>query len=168
MIKLLYNKVILIICFSVILIVISGSLTPLFYINCTSSQPRGIYCKVLFQSNFKPGDLVLVQIPRYISQRNSNWLRNDILLLKQIGAVAGDEIKITDQCIFINDQIVGPISDKDSLGRPLPKIRGNFTIKPGHFLPISTHIPNSFDGRYFGQIPLKSIKGKVIPIFLFD
>jgi type IV secretory pathway protease TraF len=51
----------------------------------------------------------------------------------------------------------------DSKGRPMPSILRAGTIPPGLALMLADH-PGSFDSRYFGLIPLASLR-RVEPVF---
>jgi type IV secretory pathway protease TraF len=74
---------------------------------------------------------------------------------------------IANDRMMINQEYIGPIFKRDSQGKPLPEIRGSFRIKPGCFLPLATAIPNSFDGRYFGSVPMRLIVGKAKLVLIF-
>ena len=109
---------------------------------------------------------VPVQARPYVYGRG--WLPNGGLLLKNLQALPGDLVSITNDRIMINQQYYGPVFSKDSQGRPLPELRGLFRIQPGYFLPLATAVPDSFDGRYFGPVPLWLIMGEAKPVLLFN
>lgn len=163
------RKVFTVIIVSLILMLLSPFIKTPLYLNLTPSEKLGIYLLTPLKTNPMPGDLVLFAVPNqakpYILGRG--WMKEGGMLLKHIGAVKGDKVLIDEESIFINGKYIGPVSQNDSKGLPLPKLRGEFKIKPDHFLPIATNIPNSFDGRYFGPVPYKLIKGEAIPIFLW-
>jgi conjugative transfer signal peptidase TraF len=141
-----------------------------FYINYSASEPVGFYYKTQFDGCLQKGELVFLEVPRqarpYLWGRG--WMRPGELLLKNVGAIAGDQILITTTAIYINEKYIGPIRKRDSQNRPLPVLRGNFEIEPGNFLPIATNRPNSFDGRYFGPVSQCLIRGKAKPILIFQ
>jgi conjugative transfer signal peptidase TraF len=114
------------------------------------------------------GDLVIMDLPEqakpYVYGRL--WLQPGWPLLKNVGAVAGDEYQITAAAITVNGKNCGPVFAVDGRGRALPRLRGCFKVIDGYFLPLST-FSRSFDGRYFGTAPLKLIRGKAIPILIF-
>jgi conjugative transfer signal peptidase TraF len=58
------------------------------------------------------------------------------------------------------------VRSADSLGRPLPSILQEGVIPPGMALLLAEH-PGSFDSRYFGPVPLASLR-KTEPVFLFN
>lgn len=139
------------------------------YLNLSDSEPWGIYRLTPFDGHLFIGELVIMEVPvparPYVYGRG--WLPEDGLLLKSIGAMPGDQVMIASDGIRINQQYFGPVFKQDSQGKPLPELRGSFRIQPGYFLPLATAIPNSFDGRYFGPVPLRMILGKAKPILIF-
>lgn len=141
----------------------------LIYFNSSKSLPVGFYVKVPFETPLKAGDLVIVKVPaemhEYVYQRN--WLKQDTPLLKIVYALPGDTYSINDEAVFVNGKYAGAIFTKDKSGLPLPRIRGVFTVEDGHFLPMAVRFPDSFDGRYFGQISQNLIIAKVKPLFIF-
>ena len=56
---------------------------------------------------------------------------------------------------------------RDSHGRPMPKAEnfGSQTIPGGLALVLSDRHPGGFDSRYFGLVPMASLR-KVEPVFL--
>ena len=51
---------------------------------------------------------------------------------------------------------------------PMPMLAlGAYEVEAARFLPIGKHV-NSFDGRYYGTVPLANIKYKVIPLFTWE
>jgi len=145
-----------------------------YFINLSSSMPYGIY-RVKKPCGFKRGDAVILHPPKEVADEieKRHWLPKGWPLLKYIGAVEGDKYctkssLFTVSCSFyINDGYIGLVSECDSQGLPLTHIKGCHVVKKNNFLPISTYIKNSFDGRYFGEIPLSSIQGIAEPILTF-
>jgi conjugative transfer signal peptidase TraF len=139
-----------------------------YYINLSHSVPLGLY-QVIPPDNLKTGDLVVFEPPQgarfLIHQRH--WLPNGWPLIKYVGAGEGDTYAIQGDSFTINDKYMGPVYERDSQGKALPYIGGRYRVERNTFLPISTHINDSFDGRYFGSVPLSSIKGKLSPIWIF-
>jgi conjugative transfer signal peptidase TraF len=139
-----------------------------YYINLSHSVPLGLY-QVIPPDNLKTGDLVVFEPPQgarfLIHQRH--WLPNGWPLIKYVGALAGDSYSVIEGSFFINSKYVGSVYERDSQGKALPSRGGRFIVERNTFLPVSTHINNSFDGRYFGSVPLSSIKGKLSPIWTF-
>lgn len=157
-----------VILFFLLLQIASFYWTPRYYFNISASEPLGLYRKIPFNGKLKRGELVLMKVPpgarAYVYGRK--WLPPGCLLLKNVGALPGDEYRISDTTFEINQCYIGPISRFDSHRKPLPRLRGIFRVPNGYFLPVSQYIPNSFDGRYFGPVPYGLIQGKAVPVLI--
>jgi conjugative transfer signal peptidase TraF len=138
------------------------------YVNLSNCEPLGIYT-VTPCHHLKIGDMIMIETPKnarpYIYGRG--WLPKGWPLLKTVGAVAGDNYRITNKSFYISSKYVGPIFSYDSQGKPLPRLRGQFTVEKGHILPVAPLLKSSFDGRYFGPVPLRSVIGKAKIIIKF-
>lgn len=139
-------------------------------LNLTDSMPKGLYLmRSPSQSFIRRGDIIEFTPPgwttEYIYRRH--WLAEGTPLLKHVGAVPGDRVDITDVAISINGIYSGPVQNVDSQGLSLPALRGAFVVPQGYIFPLSKHIPNSFDGRYFGCISIAQIRNIAEPIFVF-
>ena len=145
------------------------SLPPntLFY-NRSGSMPLGYYLAIP-SKNIQKGDLVCIELPKemesYAIERG--WIKPGELLLKKVGAMYGETYEITDRLIQIEGKYVGPVYEQDRKGQTMPVRRGTFTVKKNHFLPVAEQSPTSFDGRYYGDVPMESIITKVIPLVTF-
>lgn len=145
-------------------------------VNATASMPRGIYR--LAPGAPERGDLVSVCLEDgsfatlaldrgYLLPGSCpNGLEP---LLKRVAGMPGDLLEIGQDGIAINGKL-WPQSravSRDSLGRPLPEARGfgSRTIPAGLALVLSDRHPGGFDSRYFGLVPMASLR-KVEPIFL--
>lgn len=148
-----------------------------FYLNVSDSEPIGLYQAIasgeenakLRRGQLTYGDYVLFTPPPnawpYVYGRG--WLSRGCLLLKNVAALPGDQARITERAIFINNRYLGPIKKRDRAGLPLPKLRGPIVIPAKHFLPLATRIPNSFDGRYFGPVSIARVKHVVRPVLVW-
>lgn len=145
-------------------------LGPPLLVNYTASEPRGLYWVERHAiTAFRRGQVVAFPVPKAVRALvyGRHWLAAGQPLIKGIGALEGDRVCIEDEQALINQHVVGKVFHLDSLGRPLPALRGCFTVAQGYFFPLSTVIPNSFDGRYIGALPLTSIIGALHPIWTF-
>ena len=92
-------------------------------------------------------------------------------LLKQIAAIPGDTVTLTDEEVWINEASL-PDSrtlSNDSTVRPLvPFPRGTYRVLPGEYWLIATNLPQSFDSRYFGPVPESSILTSLVPVATFE
>lgn len=90
-------------------------------------------------------------------------------LLKVISGVAGDSVELQDGVIVVNGQTLDgtAVVSTDSKGRPTPQ--SNLKpgiIPPGKVLVLSQHHRGSFDSRYFGLVPLETLR-LVRPVIIF-
>jgi conjugative transfer signal peptidase TraF len=163
-----YQTIVLII-FVLLASIVLAVRKPCYYLNLSDSEPWGIYQLMPFNGHLITGELVIMEVPvqAHPFVYGRGWLPQGGLLLKNIGAIPGDQIIIENSRIMINQKYIGPVFNHDSQGKPLPEIRGSFRIQPGYFLPLATAIPNSFDGRYFGPVSLRLIVGKAKPVLIF-
>jgi conjugative transfer signal peptidase TraF len=137
-----------------------------YWVNTTNSEPVGLYHLQRAPVQVKRWDLVLLEVPetyhRYVYGRG--WLPKGWPLAKHIGAVAGDVFCVSGNSFSVNGMEIGPVYLVDSEGLPLPRLLGCRTIPPGHFLPVASQTPRSFDGRYMGPVELSRIRGRLTPI----
>ena len=143
------------------------AISEIFYLNVTSSLPRGLYMKVPCQK-LSRGDYIIYEPSEEVKAiiiRNG-WGNGKHDFLKKVGAVAGDKFSINaDTLIFeIEGKYIGKVFEKDNVGNELPKLRGKFEVPQDCVLPIATN-ERSFDGRYSGAISTSQIKARVVPIF---
>ena len=143
------------------------AISEIFYLNVTSSLPRGLYMKIPCQE-ISRGDYIIYEPSEEVKAiiiRNG-WGNGKHDFLKKVGAVAGDKFSINaDTLIFeIEGKYIGKVFEKDNVGHELPKLRGNFEVPKDCVLPIATS-ERSFDGRYSGTISTSQIKARVVPIF---
>ncbi len=88
-------------------------------------------------------------------------------LLKQIAAVPGDTVRVTEAGISVNGRPLphtAPLAS-DSQGRPLPHVPpGIYQVEPGTVWLLSTYNARSFDSRYFGPVPVAALRARLRPI----
>lgn len=137
----------------------------IFVKNMTASMPVGLYL-ILPDTEFKNGDIVSFVPPKEAAALalERGWLEEKANFLKTVGALPGDSYTVTDKAIYINGAYIGPIYSADSKARPMPKLRGTYVVQDGHFLPVAACQPRSFDGRYFGEVPLSAVRCRVYPL----
>jgi len=109
----------------------------------------------------KPNDIVVFEFPK----------NPDLDYIKRVIAVAGDIVEIRDKKIFINGK---PFDDrhgvfKDPMIHPASvDPRDNFgpvTVPAGKIFTMGDNRDNSFDGRFWGFVDLKAIRGKAWIIY---
>jgi type IV secretory pathway protease TraF len=86
-------------------------------------------------------------------------------LLKPIAAVAGDDVCVREDGVWVLDQWYGPVLH-EAYGLPLPHPLpdGCATLGAGEvFVATVTH--RSLDSRYFGPVPMQTLSARAIPIY---
>ncbi|VBB08466.1 peptidase s24/s26a/s26b/s26c [Lucifera butyrica] len=138
-----------------------------YYFNLTNSVPIGIY-KVVPGSTVGIGEYVVFDLPDRIANQieGRSWYDRNIPLIKRVEGLPGDQFEIRNYGFFINDSYIGPVFQADTAGLPLPQDHGVHTVRPGRFLPVAADIPNSFDGRYYGDVATSQIRAIVKPIWV--
>jgi conjugative transfer signal peptidase TraF len=90
-------------------------------------------------------------------------------LIKPVVAWPGDTVEISATGILINGQPLpntAPIS-RDSAGRQLhPFPAGTYRVQKSELWVVSSFSPRSFDSRYFGPIPLRSVHSWIRPLLV--
>jgi conjugative transfer signal peptidase TraF len=137
--------------------------------NDSPSVPRGLYWITLGAHPSRSGDYVVFTPPADAAALiyGRGWLPNSMPLLKPIGALEGDRYCIEHGRFLINGRDSGSVFATDASGLPMPRIVGCRRVSRDEFLPVSTHIERSFDGRYMGTVPMKKIIGTGRPILTF-
>lgn len=89
-------------------------------------------------------------------------------MLKQVVAVAGDQIEIGQQATRVNGTALNNSAQlpKDREGKPLPAFKQTLTLQQNQVLLMALEHPRSFDGRYFGPIDTRFIQGTLRPVWV--
>jgi conjugative transfer signal peptidase TraF len=143
---------------------------PPLLINGTPSEPLGVYRLIAHEAReYRRGMYVVFPVPEGVRPLvyGRGWLKHGVPFLKELVGLAGDQVCVTSQALRINGQYVGPVYAQDSDGRPLPKRYGCFVVQAREFLAASRYLKNSFDGRYFGALPIETITGEARPVWTF-
>src|SRR5947208_12039055 len=79
----------------------------------------------------------------------------------------GHVVDVSDRGIAVNGSLLrnsAPLR-VDTKGRPLPAWRsGHYVVATGMVWVASSYNPRSFDSRYFGPVPVSSIRDYVRPL----
>ncbi len=143
-----------------------SSANPIRFIyNPSPSAPIGFY-RIKAVSNLKRGVYIVVPTPPAFREMAAKrqYLPINIPLIKQIFAIAGDEICRVNEGIFVNQELVALALKSDSKNRLLPIWQGCIILEENQFFALMND-PNSFDGRYFGALNISDIIGIATPIF---
>lgn len=147
----------------------SGSMLPTLQIGDHLLVNKFIYgVKVPFSGSViipikepKPNDIVVFKFPK----------NPKLDYIKRVIAVAGDTVEVRNKRIFINGQ---PFDDQygvftDSTIKPANLgPRDNFgpdIVPEGKIFTMGDNRDNSFDGRFWGFVDLKAVRGKALIIY---
>ena len=139
---------------------------PLIIYNGSASAPLGFYF-VLPANPIWRGDLVLVKTPESVRMlaAERDYLPLNVNLVKRIVALNGDRVCAITGIISINGNTVAKQLEADSKGRPLSRWKGCRTLGANDIFLLMENVPDSFDSRYFGPVPVASIVGRLTPLW---
>jgi len=143
---------------------------PTVLINETPSEPVGLYRLIRHHvSEYRRGMYVVFPVPSELRALvyGRHWLKDGVPFLKEVLGLEGDHVCIFTDRLEINERVIGPVFRVDSAGQPLPQHPGCFAIESGCFFAASQYFEKSFDGRYFGPLPLSSLTGEARPLWTF-
>lgn len=135
--------------------------------NASASVPVGLY-RVSPARTLSVGDIVVVRPPEklagYLDRRQ--YLPRGVPLLKHVAGLPGEVICRRGAHVTIDGTLVGDALPRDRRGRSLPQWQGCLTLAIDQVFLLNADRPDSFDGRYFGPLPLNTIAGRAAPIWL--
>ena len=152
--------------FVLIFVLLINFCPRLIYFNITRSMPIGLYIAIPGM-NLRTGDYVVFDAPEkaksLILERNYGDGNPDRMFLKRVGALPGDIYGVMDDVLLVNGEKKGDVLLYDHDGNPMPVEEGFHMVRKGTFLPLGDKV-NSLDGRYFGTVPVESIRMRVVPL----
>lgn len=135
--------------------------------NSTASVPVGLY-RLRAEDGLHVGDLAALRLPDrlalLLSQRG--YLPFGVPLLKPVAALPGQTVCRANGSITIDGRPVGDTLTNDHRGRPLPVWQGCHRLMRGEIFVMNPAEPRSLDGRYFGPLPVSTVMGRAIPIWV--
>jgi conjugative transfer signal peptidase TraF len=139
--------------------------TPKLIWNASASVPIGLYMAYPVGALWV-GELLAVAPPEplatFLDERR--YLSRDVPLLKHVAALPGQMVCRTGDTITIDGSPVGASLDRDHLGRPLPTWQGCHVVMAGEIFLMNERSATSFDSRYFGPLPARTIVARVAPL----
>jgi conjugative transfer signal peptidase TraF len=141
--------------------------SPKLIWNASASVPIGLYA-VQPDSPLKHGDLVIAAPPMslttFLAERR--YLPSGVPLLKHVAALPGEIVCRRGFIIMIDGIAVASALMHDRAGQPLPIWQGCRKLMPNEIFLLNRAVPDSFDGRYFGPLPMISVIGRVVPLWV--
>jgi conjugative transfer signal peptidase TraF len=136
----------------------AASVAGRFFVwNLSPSLPRGLYV-VSRQGVPRRGAIVSFPPPpdaaALITRRS--YLPSGVSLIKFVVALPGDTIRVDQDDVMANGQLLGHVATCDSAGRVLVPFLFEGRVPMGHAF-VATSAPLSFDSRYFGFVPIASL-----------
>lgn len=148
------------------------------WINVSPSIPIGLYRSESLRS-IRHGAFVLVCLPDSLARfgRERGYLRRGECpgdaspVGKRVLALAGDTVCIDGEGIALNGVPIpgSAMLGIDWRGRPLPSLRrGRYLVAARMAWLLATYSSRSWDSRYYGAIPVASIRSALQPIWTFS
>jgi conjugative transfer signal peptidase TraF len=137
--------------------------------NASESVPVGLY-SVEAGDQLAVTNLVVAMPPNslatFLDERG--YVPLGVPLIKRILALPGQSVCRNELVISVDGIAMGVALAHDQRGRPLPIWQGCRAIAQGEVFLMNWDEPASFDGRYFGLMPLRAIIGRAQPLWTLD
>ncbi|MET3522091.1 S26 family signal peptidase [Mesorhizobium abyssinicae] len=144
----------------------STAMSPRLIWNASASTPIGLY---LIDGGvpFSATDLVAIEAPEPLATllADRGYLPKGVLLLKHVVAVSGQTVCRKVLTLSVDGTEVGTALKRDRAGRDLPDWQGCRPIPLGAVFLMNNQVRDSFDGRYFGLLPIDHIVGHAVPLW---
>ncbi len=139
---------------------------PVLVWNASASAPIGLYLRRDEDKVYR-GDLVLVEPPESVARfaDERRYLPFGVPLIKRVAALSGSTICGQGNIISIDGKAVLRRLKVDGKRRPLPAWSGCHRLGVDEVFLAMEGVPGSFDGRYFGALPVTSIRGRLVPLW---
>ncbi|HLE83325.1 MAG TPA: S26 family signal peptidase [Thermoanaerobaculia bacterium] len=142
----------------------------------SQSMPRGIYLLLRPPGQSRPR-LALLCLPPELGRfgRARGYLGvgacpgGVAALLKPVVATEGDVVAVDSRGVRVNGELLprsAPLA-RDREGRPLAVAwTGPAPLPPGTVFVVSTFTERSWDSRYWGPLPVSSLRARAVPLLL--
>ncbi len=150
-----------------IALLIPHAVRPVLVWNATPSAPIGLY-RITAPLALRAGDLVIARPPAEAARlaATRGYLPRGVPLVKLIVALPGEPVCARGAIVRAPRGMVVRRVSRDRRGRSLPWWRGCGALSASSYLLLMPHVPDSFDGRYFGPVSGALILGKAHPLWL--
>jgi conjugative transfer signal peptidase TraF len=139
---------------------------PLLIWNVTASAPLGLYRRT--NGPIQRTNWVLIHAPDEARELAAvrHYLPRNVPMVKQIAATSGDMVCRHGNVVSVNGTVKAFALDRDRYGRDLPRWEGCQHLR-GDQVFVLTRPPTSFDGRYFGAVPITNLIERIEPVWTF-
>jgi len=155
------------------LLIWAGEAFGILIANTDSAAPAGVYH--IASQSFHRGDLVAACLPPEIAQaglargylRTGSCPGNAEPVGKIADGLSGDTVVIERGGVTINGAPIphSAVALHDSKGRPLQHVPfGSYRVGANQVWLFGFHDRRSWDARYFGPVPLSSVRGAIQPV----
>ena len=143
--------------------------SPRLIWNASASVPTGLYVARPFAS-VRRGQLVSANPPAALARLMAarGYLPLGVPMLKHVAAVTRQRICRIGALVSIDGVPIAAARQRDRRGRRLPSWQGCRVLGKGEILLLNPASPDSFDGRYFGPVPTRSVTAVLTPVWTRD
>jgi len=149
-----------------------------FKINLTESIPVGLYritgAEPLKNAYviFCPDDRQSFRLVRHRGYIDSGLYCGGYgYLMKKVVAVSGDILSVTKEGVLVNQMLISYSKPKlqDGMHRALPQWQVmDYQLQEDEIMTMTSQSKWSFDGRYYGLVHTRQIKGMIAPIWVMN
>lgn len=136
--------------------------------NASASAPIGLY-GLHKADTLQVGDLVAVMPPQalsaFLDQRR--YLPKGVPMLKHVAALPGQKVCRQDRKVIIDGKVAAWALWRDRFSRPLPVWEGCRVLAADEVFLLNPRW-DSFDGRYFGALSVRTVIGRATPLYTDD
>ncbi len=137
-----------------------------FMWNASASAPIGLY-EIEPAGDLDVDDMVAVMPPKPLADFmvERGYIGRGVPLLKRVMALPGQEVCRIGRGITVDGAPLDNALDRDRIGRVLPVWQGCRRVASGELFLMNPDVRDSFDGRYFGPLPARTVIGKATPLY---
>jgi conjugative transfer signal peptidase TraF len=135
--------------------------------NASASVPVGLYA-IHPAGRLTKGELLVVRPPALLAQFMAarRYLALGVPLIKHVAGLPGQIVCRSGRTIAVDGIVEAQALDRDARGQELPAWQGCRVVQSDEVFLMNAGVPDSFDGRYFGQVPDSTIIGSATPLWL--
>jgi conjugative transfer signal peptidase TraF len=134
--------------------------------NASGSVPVGLY-RLQPTGDLSVTQLVAVRPPEPLATflADNSYLPRGVPMMKRVLALPGQTVCRDGLAVTVDNIAAGEARERDSRGRSLPVWQGCCIIGGGEVFLMNWRSADSFDGRYFGVLPMSAIIGQAKPLW---